>query len=110
MQIVSRSIVAFFDNIDVLVLPVYLHSPIRVGEWADLSPEETFQNIINWVAPCPVANATGLPAIAIPVGFDSNGLPLSVQLVGKPAAESTLISLAAQLEAANPWIQHRPNL
>ncbi|MBD2627307.1 amidase [Trichormus variabilis] len=108
MQIVSRQIIAFFDTFDVLVLPVYLHSPIRVGEWANLSPEETFENIVNWVAPCPVANATGLPAIAIPVGFDSNGLPMSVQLMGKPAAESTLISLAAQLEAANPWIQHRP--
>lgn len=110
MQIVSRQIVAFFDNIDVLVLSVYLHSPIKVGEWQNLTPEETFQNIIKWVAPCPVANATGLPAIAIPVGFDSNGLPLSVQLIGKPADESTIISLAAQLETANPWIQHRPNL
>ena len=110
MQIVSRQIVAFFDTIDVLVLPVYLHSPIRVGEWADLSPEETFAKIVHWVAPCPVANATGLPAIALPMGFDNNGLPISVQLIGKPAAESTLISLAAQLEAANPWIQHRPAL
>ncbi len=108
LQTVSRQIVAFFDTVDVLVLPVYLHSPIRVGEWANLSPEETFPKIINWVAPCPVANATGLPAIALPVGFDSNGLPISVQLIGKPAGEATLISLAAQLEAANPWIQHRP--
>jgi amidase len=110
MQIASRKIIAFFNTIDVLVLPVYLHSPIRVSAWADLSPEETFAKIANWVAPCPVANATGLPAIAVPMGFDSNGLPLSVQLIGKPAAESTLISLAAQLEAANPWIQHRPAL
>lgn len=108
LQIAARKIVAFFDTVDVLVLPVYLHSPIRVGEWATLSPEATFQNIINWVAPCPLANATGQPAIALPVGFDSNGLPISVQLIGKPAAEATLISLAAQLEAANPWIQHRP--
>ncbi|MBH8551701.1 amidase [Nostocaceae cyanobacterium CENA357] len=110
MQIAARQIVAFFDTVDVLVLPVYLHSPIRIGEWANLSPEETFQNIVRWVAPCPAANATGQPAIAIPVGFDSNGLPISVQLIGKPAAEATLISLAAQLEAANPWIDHRPAL
>jgi amidase len=110
MHVVARQIVAFFDTVDVLVLPVYLHSPIRVGEWANLSPEATFQNIINWVAPCPPANATGQPAIALPVGFDSNGLPIAVQLIGKPAAEATLISLAAQLEAANPWIQHRPAL
>ncbi|KAF3889639.1 MULTISPECIES: amidase [Nostocales] len=110
MQVVSRQIVAFFDTVDVLVLPVYLHSPIRVGEWADLSPEETFQKIIDWVAPCPPANATGQPAIALPVGFDSNGLPIGVQLIGRPAAEATLISLAAQLEVAKPWIQHRPSL
>jgi amidase len=38
MQVVARQIVAFFDTVDVLVLPVYLHSPIRVGEWANLSP------------------------------------------------------------------------
>ncbi len=110
MQMVSRQIVAFFDSVDILVLPVYLHSPIRIGEWADLTVEETFAKIAHWVAPCPVANATGLPAIALPVGFDTNGLPISVQLIGKPAAESTLISLAAQLETANPWIQHRPAL
>ncbi|MEC4817811.1 MAG: amidase [Scytonema sp. PMC 1069.18] len=108
MQAVAREIVAFFNTVDVLVLPVYLHSPIRVGQWADLSPEELFQQIINWVAPCPPANATGLPAIALPMGFDSNGVPISVQLVGGPAAEATLISLAAQIEAAQPWIQHRP--
>jgi amidase len=110
MQVVARQIVAFFDTVDLLVLPVYLHSPIRVGEWANLSPEETFQNIIRWVSPCPAANATGQPAIALPIGFDELGLPISVQLVGRPAAETTLISLAAQLEAAKPWIQHRPAL
>lgn len=108
LQMVSRQIVAFFDTVDVLVLPVYLHSPIRVGEWANLSPEETFQRIIHWIAPCPPANATGQPAIAIPVGFDDNNLPMSVQLIGKPAAEATLISLAAQLEAVLPQVSHPP--
>jgi amidase len=110
LQIVARQIVAFFDTIDVLVLPVYLHSPIRIGEWANLSPEETLQKIIHWVAPCPAANATGQPAIALPVGFDELGLPISVQLIGRPAAEATLIRLAAQLEAAKPWIGYRPAL
>ncbi|MEB3215538.1 MAG: amidase [Nostocales cyanobacterium 94392] len=108
MQIVARKIVMFFDTIDVLVMPVYLHSPIRVGEWAALSPEETFDNIVHWIAPSPVANATGQPAISLPVGFDDKGLPIAVQLIGKPTAEATLISLAAQLEAANPIYKHRP--
>ncbi|MGQ4646757.1 amidase family protein [Lyngbya aestuarii] len=110
MQVISRKIIAFFEVFDVLVLPVYMHSTIRVGEWADLSPEETLQKIITWVAPCPAFNASGLPAIAIPTGFDTNGLPVGIQLVGRPAAEATLISLAAQLEAAQPWSHKRPAL
>jgi len=110
MQLASRQIVAFFDNFDVLVLPTYMHPTIRVGEWADLSPEETLQKIITWIAPCPPFNAAGLPAISIPTGFDSNGVPLGIQLVGRPAAEATLISLAAQLEMLQPWSQHRPAL
>ncbi|NER35714.1 MAG: amidase [Oscillatoria sp. SIO1A7] len=109
MQIAAREVVAFFENFDILVLPVYLQSAVRVGEWAALSPEETLEKIINWVAPCPPFNASGQPAIALPVGFES-GLPVGVQLVGRPAAESTLFALAAELEAANPWIQHRPDL
>lgn len=110
MQIVSRQIINFFDDFDVLLLPVFLHSPMRVGEWSNLSPEEIYQHIIQWMVPCPFANATGQPAMAIPVGFDSLGLPLSVQLVGKLYREAQLISLAAQLEAANPLSHHRPKL
>mgnify|MGYP005841150661 CR=1 FL=1 len=108
MQIISRRTVAFFDTYDVLVLPTYMHSVIRVGEWADLSPEETLEKIINWIAPCPPFNGCGLPAIALPTGFDSNGLPLGIQLVGRPADEATLIALASQIEAAKPWSQNRP--
>ncbi len=108
IQVIARQIVAFFDAVDVLVLPTCMHPPIRVGEWADLTPEQTLIKIINWIAPCPPFNASGQPAIALPTGFDSNGLPVGIQLVGRPAAEATLIALAAQLEAAKPWHQHRP--
>lgn len=110
MQVVSRQIVGFFDRFDILLLPTYLHPAIRVGEYANLTPEQTLQNIIDWIAPCPPFNATGQPAIALPTGFDSRGLPVGVQLVGKPADESTLISLAAQLEAARPRPRRRPPL
>jgi amidase len=109
MQIMARRIVGFVETFDVLVLPTYMHPQIRVGEWANLSPEETLEKIMAWIAPCPPFNASGLPAIAIPTGFDnSTGLPMGVQLVGRPAAEATLIAVAAQLEAAKPWSQHRP--
>ena len=103
MQVISRRIVGFFEKFDVLVLPTYLHSPIRIGEWADLGCEETLQRIINWVAPCPPFNASGLPAIALPAILDNNGLPVGIQIIGRPAAEATLIALAAQMEAAKPF-------
>ncbi|MGK7939862.1 MAG: amidase [Crocosphaera sp.] len=101
MQIFSRELVAFFDEFDVLLLPVYLHQPIKVGEWAQLSPPETLDKIINWIAPCPAFNASGLPAISLPMGKDEKGLPVGIQLVGKPTDELTLITLASQLEKSN---------
>jgi amidase len=108
MQTVARRIVAFFEQYDALLLPVFLHPPIRVGEWADLPHEETLQRVVNWIAPCPPFNASGQPSIAIPTGVTANGVPIGVQIVGRPAAEATIIALAAQLEAAKPWSQMRP--
>ncbi|MBD2093055.1 amidase [Microcoleus sp. FACHB-1515] len=108
MQACARKIVAQLDPFDVLVLTPFLHQTIRVGEWANLRPVKAFEKIVNWVAPSPPFNATGQPAIAIPTGFAPNGLPVGVQLIGRPADEATLISLAAQIEATRPWQQHRP--
>jgi amidase len=58
----------------------------------------------------PLFNLTGQPAIAIPAGVGSDGLPLSVQLVGRPGAEDMLYSLAGQIEAARPWADEKPLL
>lgn len=99
IQMIARRIVSFFDRYDVLILPVYLHPQILIGEWADLAPAATLEKITNWIAPCPPFNASGLPVVALPTGLGSNGLPLGIQIVGKPAAEATIIALAAQLEA-----------
>lgn len=108
MQLISRQIVESFQDIDVLLMPVYMHPTIRIGEWATLKPAKTLEKIIQWIAPCPPFNASGQPAIALPSGFAPNGLPLGVQLVGKPADEARLVALAAQIEAAQPWSHHRP--
>lgn len=108
MQIIARQIVTQFDQVDVLLLPTYMHPAIKVGEWAALRPAKTLEKIINWIAPCPPFNASGQPAIALPTGFAPSGVPIGIQLVGRPAAESTLIALAAQLEAADRQTTSRP--
>ncbi len=110
VQAIARKIVAACAPFDVVLLPTYFHPPIRVGEWANLSSAKTLEKIVQWIAPCPPFNASGQPAISIPGGFSPLGLPIGVQLVGRPAGESTLIALAAQLEQAKPWHDRHPPL
>lgn len=109
LQVVSRQIVHQLYQYDIVLLPVYLHSAVRVGEWQSLRCANILDNIINWIAPCPPFNASGQPAIAIPTGTFENGLPMGVQLVGKPAADETVLALAAQIERAHPWSE-RPSI
>jgi amidase len=54
-------------------------------------------------------NVTGNPAASVPAGMAPDGLPLAVQLVGRPDDETTILSVAAQLERARPWAQQRPD-
>ncbi|MBF2056993.1 MAG: amidase [Cyanobacterium sp. T60_A2020_053] len=110
MQVISRQMVAFFADYDVLLLPTYLQPPIKIGRWAPLSPEETLEKVITWITPCPPFNATGQPVIALPTGFTEDGLPIGVQLVGKPNDEVTILQLAYQLEQIKQWYQNQPNL
>ena len=98
LQVVSRKIVTQFQDYDVILAPVYMQPAIRVGEWQSLRCRQILDNIIKWIAPCPPFNASGQPAIAIPTGFTDSGLPLGVQLIGRPAADDTVLAIAAQLE------------
>ena len=109
MQLYARQLVSIFAQIDVLITPTYMRPAIKVGEWQDLTPEETFEQIVNWILPCPPFNVTGQPAINIPARFDAHGVPIGVQLVGKPNDEATIIALAAQLEREQPWSQLQPD-
>jgi amidase len=99
MQAISRQMVARWQDFDVLLSPVYMHSTIPIGAWADLAPQQMFDKICGWTAPCPLFNATGQPAIVLPIALEpQTNLPIGVQLVGNLGAEALLISLAAQLE------------
>lgn len=110
LQVVSRRIVDQFYPYDVVLLPVYMAPTIRVGEWQSLRCPTILDNLIRWIAPCPPFNASGLPAIAVPTGFGDNGLPVGVQLVGRPARDDTVLAIAAQLERHHPWHDARPSI
>jgi amidase len=99
-----------FEDHDVLLTPVTSRPPVEVGRWEGLGALRTvngMSRVYPFTAPW---NVTGQPAAAVPAGFTAEGLPLSVQLVGRPGDEETLLSLAAEIEAERPWAERRPPL
>jgi amidase len=100
---------AIFDACDVLLTPVTAAPPATVGRFDGAGALRTFLGAGEYACYTAVWNVTGQPAASVPAGFDADGLPTAVQLVGRPDDEATLIALAAQLEAARPWGQARPS-
>ncbi len=98
----------FDDGIDVVLTPVFTREQLRIGEYEGRGTMWTLNGTGRWVPHLGTFNHTGQPAAAVPAGFGPSGLPLSVQLVGRPDDEPTLLSLAAQIEAERPWAQRRP--
>ena len=112
LQALARGIVAFFADYDVLVTPALAQRPLRIGECNGLG-EDPLRDLARSGLFTPYTslfNVTGQPGITLPVGFGPDGLPTSVQIVGKPLGEDTLLQLAAQIEAAHPWAHQRPEL
>ena len=93
---------------DVLLMPVMSEPAVPAGIMEGRGAIATYQWETGWVPFNVLWNSTGQPAASVPAGFSSTGLPLAVQLVGRPRDEATLLSLAAQIETARPWAQHRP--
>jgi amidase len=109
---VSRGIIALWESFDVLLTPGLAQRPVRIGEIDACSddPWEDFRRSGRFTPYTAIFNVTGQPAISVPLFHGDDGLPLSVQLAGRPADEATLLSLAAQLETARPWADRRPEL
>jgi amidase len=99
-----------FDDHDVFLTPTVGTSPVEVGRWDGKGALRTLIGMGRVYPFTGVWNYTGQPAAAIPAGFTADGLPLSVQLVGRPGDEETLLSLAAQIEAERPWADRIPPL
>jgi len=106
----SRSIVALWSDHDVVMTPALAQRPVRIGEIdaSSAEPWEDFRRSGQFTPYTAIFNVTGQPAISLPLFRGEDGLPLAVQLAGKPAGEGELLALAAQLEAARPWAERRP--
>lgn len=105
---VSARVQAVFDDADVLLTPGTAAGPSRVGQYNRRGGLTTYGLMSTRVPFQAIFNATGQPAAVVPWGLDDHGVPVSVQLVGRPYDEETLLSLSGQIEAARPWAGRRP--
>jgi len=99
---------AIFDSHDVLITPVMGGTALPVRRWEGRGALSTVLGMSRFYPFCVPWNHLGNPAMALPAGVAADGMPLSVQLVGRPGDEATLLSLAAQLESERPWADKRP--
>src|SRR6476659_2145503 len=104
LQIFARGLLSWMDQYDVLVAPALAEAPVLLDDvhWQTDDPMGLFTRSGAFTPFTAVANVTGQPAISLPLA-EHEGLPVGVQLFGRPAREGDLLAVAAQLEAARPW-------
>ena len=109
LQAFTRQLVSFLAPYDALLTPALAERPLPLGTLDTAAPEplSTFTRSGLFTPFTPVFNASGQPGISVPLFHGADGLPLGVQLVGRPAGEAALLALAAQLEEAQPWAERR---
>jgi amidase len=105
---VRARVLSIFDDVDVVVTPGTALGPSRIGAYQRRGAVATLLLVGARVPFQEIFNVTGQPAAVVPWGLDGDGLPLSIQLIGRPSDEATLLSLSAQIEKARPWSQRRP--
>lgn len=133
LQLAARGVAGFFERYDVLLTPTLAQPPIAIGALRPRAAERAAMRVFNalgagwllrragalealaakifvWMPFTPLFNATGQPAMSVPLHWNDAGLPIGMHFVGRFGDEATLFRLAGQLERARPWAQRRPPL
>ncbi|MCI0670421.1 MAG: amidase [Myxococcaceae bacterium] len=112
LQMFARQVARHFVDTDVWLTPVLAEPPPPLGSF-EAPPDSAMEALLRAAAYAPftpVANFTGQPAMSVPLGTSSAGLPIGVHVMGRYGDEATLFRLASQLEEARPWAQRLPTL
>jgi amidase len=112
LNVHARRGIAASAHLDAVLTPTVAMLPRPVGwfQEPDGDPAQDFERQKQFTPYTAIYNTTGQPAISLPLYQSTEGLPIGVMLVGRPGGEAALLSLAAQLEAAQPWHDRRPQI
>ncbi len=110
LQSFARGLITFLAPYDAVLTPALAERPLPLGtlDTAVPDPLSTFTRSGLFTPFTPIVNASGQPAISLPLYEGEDGLPLGVQLIGRPVEEGRLLALASQLEIAQQWTARRP--
>jgi len=133
IQLAGREIGELFSRYDVVLTPTLAQPPVEIGAlklkglmatamkclgflragWIlkqaiNLKFSLLSDMFFSFMPYTPVFNATGQPAMSVPLYWSEAGLPIGMQFAGRYADEATLFRLAGQLERARPWVERRP--
>lgn len=104
----ERLIISRFSPFDAVLTPALADTPRPLGFFDSPDPEHNFDQQVLYTPYTSLANVAGLPAIALPISVSSEGLPMAVQLIGRPGGEGVLFALGQQLENIVNWQLRRP--
>lgn len=110
LQAAARQLIVSTAAFDAVLTPTLAQLPAVVGGLRnDADPAADFEAQCRFTPYTSLYNITGQPALSLPLSWTAEGLPVGVQLIGRPAGEAGLIRLGAQLEAARPWRARHPS-
>jgi amidase len=106
-----QQLLKLFEGVDYLALPSAQVWPFDVAQrWPTEIAGRQMDTYHRWMEVVILPTLAGLPSISVPVGFNAAGLPMGLQLIGKPQADLALLQLAHGYEEAIPdWLQIRPS-
>jgi aspartyl-tRNA(Asn)/glutamyl-tRNA(Gln) amidotransferase subunit A len=103
--LILRDFEAAFRQVDVIVAPTAPTPAFQIGEKTD----DPLQMYLSDVFTVPV-NLAGIPGVSLPCGFSSAGLPIGLQIIGKPFAEETVLQAAYAFEQRTDYHRRKPSL
>ena len=113
-NVITRQVAQFLAGYDVLLTPTNTCLPLPLGTHNLDAPGATVQDLFNHLAPIEtftaLFNATGHPALSLPLHHSRSGLPIGIQFIAGFGQEAKLLRLAAELESASPWRNRLPQI
>ena len=109
--LIKEAFRAAFEGLDAIVCPTLPATAARVGQDAFTFPSGAQRPVIDaYVGHSAPGNVTGLPALSVPCGFDPDGLPIGLQVLGRPFDEAGVLRIGQAYESATDWSSRRPPL